>query len=52
MNFIYADTTGHGPLADCIRPMHLIPVLTEFPDDYEKHFKMVTMLDGNSLHLS
>jgi ribonuclease J len=59
VNFTYAHTTGHATLdtlkklVDCIQPKRLVPVHTEFPEDYAKHFKMVTTLkDGDSLNLS
>lgn len=58
VNFTYAHTTGHATLetlrklVDCIQPKTIIPVHTEFPEDYAKHFKMVTTLkDGDSLNL-
>jgi ribonuclease J len=59
VNFVYAHTTGHATLhtlkklVECLQPTTLVPVHTEFPDDYAKHFKMVTRLkDGDSLNLS
>jgi ribonuclease J len=59
VNFIYADTTGHATLdtlvqlVECLAPKTLIPVHTEFPEDYSKHFNMATMLkDGDAFNLS
>jgi ribonuclease J len=59
VNFIYAHTTGHATLdtlvqlVECLAPKTLIPVHTEFPENYSKHFNMATMLkDGDAFNLS
>jgi ribonuclease J len=59
VNFIYAHTSGHATLdilikmVQFLQPATLIPVHTEYPNDYEKHFSMVTALkDGEPFILS
>jgi ribonuclease J len=58
VNFIYAHTSGHAPLEDlkrfaaAINPKQLIPMHTEYGDDYCEHFNNVTRLtDGKSLSI-
>lgn len=54
VNFIYAHTTGHATLdilkkmVACLKPTTLVPVHTEFPEDYAKHFKKVTFLNDGA----
>jgi ribonuclease J len=51
VNYVYAHTSGHAPLedlqrfADAINPRKLVPVHTEFPEDYSENFKNVEILD-------
>lgn len=59
VNFTYAHTSGHATLDTLIKlvkflqPAALVPIHTEYPNDYEKHFKMVTALkDGEPFNLS
>lgn len=58
VNFLYAHTTGHAlledlkRLADALHPKMLIPVHTDFPEEFAVHFKNVVMLeDGENLRV-
>lgn len=55
VNFIYAHTSGHATLedlqkfAEAINPKKLIPVHTEFGEDFTKYFDNVAILVDNML---
>ena len=58
VNYVYAHTSGHAPLEDLLRlstaidPRKVVPVHTEFPDDYKKHFSNVHLVpDGTPIKL-
>lgn len=58
INFIYAHTTGHAlledlkRLADALHPKMLVPVHTDYPEEFKDHFENVVMLeDGKSIVL-
>ncbi len=59
VNFTYAHTSGHATLDALIKlvkflqPAMLVPIHTEHPNDYAKHFSIVTILkDGERFNLS
>ena len=59
VNFYYAHTSGHATLetliklATVLQPSSVVPIHTEFPQDYRKHFSSVTALqDGEPYRLS
>ena len=59
VNFTYAHTSGHATLdilhkmVEALQPAQLIPIHTEHPDDYVKHFnRVITLKDGEPLNLS
>lgn len=59
VNFTYAHTSGHATLdilhkmAEALQPAQLIPIHTEHPNDYAKHFnRVITLKDGEPLKLS
>jgi len=59
VNFTYAHTSGHATLdtlhkmVAALRPARLVPIHTEYPDDFTNHFDGVTILkDGQSLTIS
>ena len=59
IDFIYAHTSGHAPIADlaalaeAIQPRHLIPIHTEYPEEFKNHFKNVKELgDGEVFALA
>jgi len=59
VNFTYAHTSGHATLdilhkmAEALQPAQLIPIHTEHPNDYAKHFdRVMTLKDGEPLKLS
>ncbi len=58
VDFTYAHTTGHATvetlaqLERCLQPGLTVPVHTEYPQDYPKHFSRVTPLrDGEPFDL-
>lgn len=58
INFIYAHTTGHALLEDlkrlaaALHPKMLVPVHTDYPEEFKDHFENVVMLeDGKSIIL-
>ena len=53
VNYVYAHTTGHAlledlkRLSDALRPKMLIPIHTDYPEEFEEHFQNVFILkDG------
>ena len=59
VNFTYAHTSGHATLDTLIKlvefllPATLVPIHTEHPGDYAKHFRLVRVLkDGEAFSLS
>ena len=59
IDFIYAHTSGHAPIADlealaeAIHPRHLIPIHTEKPEEFKNHFTNVKELgDGEEFSLT
>jgi ribonuclease J len=59
VKFTYAHTSGHATLetliklVNVLKPSTVVPIHTEHPDDYAKHFSNVTELkDGESFSLS
>lgn len=53
VNFVYAHTSGHAPvedlkrLATALKPKTLVPIHTEYADEFSKHFEQVlTLKDG------
>lgn len=59
VNFTYAHTSGHATLKSLIQlnetlnSTTLVPIHTEFPEDYKIHFKNVTTLaDGEVFEIS
>jgi ribonuclease J len=53
VNFVYAHTSGHAPVADlqklaeALNPRQLIPIHTEHGEDFSQHFaNVVTLNDG------
>jgi len=59
VNFVYAHTSGHAPLADlqqlaaALKPRMLIPIHTEYPERFQDHFDNVTLIrDGEPFVLS
>jgi ribonuclease J len=58
VNFIYAHTSGHAPIADlqrlaaALNPRKLVPIHTERGEDFSRHFANVfTLNDGESWFL-
>ena len=48
-----ADLARRALVVKALQPAHLVPIHTEHPEDYQKHFKMMTTLkDGESFNLS
>jgi ribonuclease J len=59
VNFTYAHTSGHATLdilhkmVEALQPAQLIPIHTEHPNDYAKHFdRVITLKDGEPIKLS
>jgi len=59
VNFTYAHTSGHATvdtlhkMVEALQPALLVPIHTEYPDDYAKHFdRVMTLKDGEPLKLS
>ncbi|SHO49204.1 MBL fold metallo-hydrolase [Desulfopila aestuarii] len=56
VSFVYAHTSGHAVLddlkqfADAVKPQNLIPIHTEYGDNYEDHFSNVVKLSDNECH--
>lgn len=54
-NWIYSHTSGHADLdtlkifANALSPKKLIPIHTEYKEDFEKHFENVVMLEDKDL---
>jgi ribonuclease J len=58
VNFVYAHTSGHAPVADlqrlaaALKPRMLVPVHTEHGEDFSQLFaNVVTLNDGESWSL-
>jgi len=58
VKFVYAHTSGHAPLVDlktfaqAINPKMLIPVHTEYPEEFKEHFEnVVEMADGKEVEI-
>ena len=55
VNYVYAHTSGHAPLGDLQRlatamnPRKLVPIHTEFPEDYRENFSNVEFLEDGKL---
>ena len=58
VNFTFAHTSGHASLdtlfklVEFLLPATLVPIHTEHPGDYAKHFRLVRVLkDGEAFSL-
>lgn len=55
-NWVYAHTSGHADLdalkrfASAINPKKLIPIHTEYKEDFSEHFENVEVLEDNECH--
>ena len=55
VNFYYAHTSGHATIedlkkfAESLKPNMIIPIHTEFKNDFETHFNNMKVLDDNEL---
>jgi ribonuclease J len=59
VNFLYAHTSGHAPVADlqrvdaALNPRKLVPIHTEHAERFQEHFDNVTTIpDGEPIVLS
>jgi ribonuclease J len=56
VNFVYAHTSGHAVLhdlqrlAEAVKPKTLIPIHTEYGDEFEEHFCNVLRLGDNEIY--
>ncbi|MBV8629469.1 MAG: hypothetical protein JOZ83_01000 [Silvibacterium sp.] len=58
VNFVYAHTSGHAPVADlqrlaaALKPCMLVPIHTEHGEDFSQIFaNVITLNDGERLNL-
>lgn len=56
VNFVYAHTSGHAVLndlkqfAEAMKPRLLVPIHTEYSDEYKDHFFNIVKLSDNEIH--